>query len=587
MPKGPYAVASLLLGICELAQGATFTVNSNADAGVGTFRWAIEQANATPGRDSINVSQVLVIAPASPLPAITESVEINTSAPQQPYGVGMTLDGTNAGAAANGLVIRTSAVSINHQAVWDYKHLRITHFDGDGIVVEGDDNEVLGIELASCGNGIRLSGSRNSVGSVKASGHANNGLLLTATASHNEIGFGDGIIVEGSSYYPVTAVGNGAAGIRVDGPDNKLDLISAASNGIGLLFEGDRNTTGLIIDVQSNGTGIVVHGNYNLLETWGDPVKSNAGDGIVVSGVGNELPGWVSSNNGGYGFVFQQPVDVSYLGLMGVCNGKELIAKTTDIAPPTISATRGPTGMTLITGTMTGPPGSRYRIFPLTFPETPCPERNANFVYPIVVYPAVVTLDGNGSASFQAITQTFSGTVAAFAARLLSNGEPGGTSVLSGEVNVEYDPEPRADISIRMTAPVSGVPGQTITVTYEITNHGPAVSGQTFFTPSDAAGARVADNVTCSYRCGGQWIAPGQTIIVERKLRITGAPGTMLRESATLDFADWQSLYDPVSANNSAELQIAVAAGAPMLSPAVIVLLIVSVAAIAVGRLRA
>jgi predicted outer membrane repeat protein len=54
----------------------TYNVTSGADAGVGTLRWAIEQANANPGSDNIVIQPNVTVALTSKLDTITEHVTI-------------------------------------------------------------------------------------------------------------------------------------------------------------------------------------------------------------------------------------------------------------------------------------------------------------------------------------------------------------------------------------------------------------------------------------------------------------------------------------------------------------------------------
>ena len=59
----------------------TYTVNSVADGGTGSLRWAIGQANANAGADTINFNipggGLATITPASQLPDITGPTTIN------------------------------------------------------------------------------------------------------------------------------------------------------------------------------------------------------------------------------------------------------------------------------------------------------------------------------------------------------------------------------------------------------------------------------------------------------------------------------------------------------------------------------
>ena len=92
-----------LAGALFAASGAlsaiTYTVTSTADSGAGTLRQAILDANANPGADTIAFNIVgtgpHTIAPATPLPAVTEAVTIDgytqpgSSANTNPVGQGL------------------------------------------------------------------------------------------------------------------------------------------------------------------------------------------------------------------------------------------------------------------------------------------------------------------------------------------------------------------------------------------------------------------------------------------------------------------------------------------------------------------
>ena len=113
-------MAAGLLGVTT-ARGATFTVTNTNDAGPGSLRQAILDANASAGLDTIDFNipgaGPHTIRPASDLPTITDSVIIDgytqpAAVPNSnPITTGsnavlkIELDGTNAGDRANGLFI--------------------------------------------------------------------------------------------------------------------------------------------------------------------------------------------------------------------------------------------------------------------------------------------------------------------------------------------------------------------------------------------------------------------------------------------------------------------------------------------------
>jgi hypothetical protein len=84
--RGLIAIAALVAGLVPLTvwnstvHAATFTVTSLSDDGTtGTLRWAITQANATAGDDTIGFDGSLngTITLTSNLPGVTDTVTIN------------------------------------------------------------------------------------------------------------------------------------------------------------------------------------------------------------------------------------------------------------------------------------------------------------------------------------------------------------------------------------------------------------------------------------------------------------------------------------------------------------------------------
>ena len=141
---------------------ATFTVTSTANSGAGTLRQAITDANASSGADTIvfNIPGVglQTISPTSALPAITDPVTINgytqSGAAANTAGTGsnavinIALDGTSAGAGANGLNFGAGSAGST------VKGLAIGGFNGAGILTS-----VGGLTLAGNFIGTNAAGS--------------------------------------------------------------------------------------------------------------------------------------------------------------------------------------------------------------------------------------------------------------------------------------------------------------------------------------------------------------------------------------------------------------------------------------------
>lgn len=145
-------MAAGLLGVTT-ARGATFTVTNTNDAGPGSLRQAILDANASAGLDTIDFNipgaGPHTIRPASDLPTITDSVIIDgytqpAAVPNSnPITTGsnavlkIELDGTNAGDRANGLFI-TGGNSVVRGLVINRFREGIVLGTNGGNVVEGN-----------------------------------------------------------------------------------------------------------------------------------------------------------------------------------------------------------------------------------------------------------------------------------------------------------------------------------------------------------------------------------------------------------------------------------------------------------------
>src|SRR5262245_41808561 len=199
----------------------TFTVNKTTDASdraVGdakcdtstkagnqcTLRAAIQEANHSAELDTIKFNITTtprVIAPASPLPPITQAVTIdgysqagsstNTKAVGNDAVLKITLDGINAGASADGLVVGGFKSTV--------RGLVIQRFKGSGIVLTGSSDKVYGnfvgttangADARSNGTGITITGGGGAVGSGATkdrnliSGNTGDGVHVNAGANN-------------------------------------------------------------------------------------------------------------------------------------------------------------------------------------------------------------------------------------------------------------------------------------------------------------------------------------------------------------------------------------------------------------------
>jgi CSLREA domain-containing protein len=349
--------ASLVVGLLAArpADALTFTVNETrdtADANLTdpicdasalsgrqcTLRAAIQEANDTPGADTIGFNivsggVVKTISPASPLPAITEAVTIdgysqpgssaNTLAVGNDAVLLVQLNGTKAGLTADGLAIRTSNSTI--------RGLAIQRFGGDGIEVRGSgaranrvEGNFVGTSIGgntALGNGANgvfvVSGAFSNVigGTTSAarnviSGNRDSGVAISSSAARNKV-LGNYI---GTTRDGNTDLGNANYGvdIRFISSSNTIGSTTSAAarnvisgndaSGIKISSTGTSGNTvqGNLIGTNANGTadlgnadsGVLIFANASRNIVGGtvgaarNVISGNGSGGVVISGIG-------------------------------------------------------------------------------------------------------------------------------------------------------------------------------------------------------------------------------------------------------------------------------------------------------------
>jgi titin len=254
----------------------------------GEFRWAINQANTTPGADTVTfniLTAPYVISLNSPLMDITDEVWIDGSS--QPGAPLIEIDGSAAG-AADGLYFTDalpSASSDNSRVT----QLAVHGFTGNGIVLDG-------------GTGVTLDGNRlgtdwadtpglgnTGYGVYIQNGAAANTIGGTAAVERNVIsGNGGGIAINGSTDTTVEGnyIGTDSTGTVARGNSGWGIYIwnSATGNEIGGDTAGERN----VISGNGGGVGIqdsdgnTVNGNYIGIDVTGAVALGNTGQGVYL-----------------------------------------------------------------------------------------------------------------------------------------------------------------------------------------------------------------------------------------------------------------------------------------------------------------
>lgn len=284
-------LTSTFIGLIDIghASAATYTVTSTADAGAGTLRQAITDANASVGvADTIafNIAGagVHTIQPTSALPSITDQVTIdgttqsgwvaNTAVAPNPFNGTMVieLDGQNAGGPnVNGLTFDTGSAgsTVKGMVINRYAFDGIGILAADSITITGnyigtsvDGLSDLGNEARGIGTGTGFSADNGVVGGLDP---ADRNLI----SGNDDAGGPNGN--EGISICDVcdnwTIQGN-YVGVDATG----LVAMPNESNGIGVNTGG----TGNIIGGTATGAANVLSGNG----TGG----MEAGDGTIVQG---------------------------------------------------------------------------------------------------------------------------------------------------------------------------------------------------------------------------------------------------------------------------------------------------------------
>ena len=278
----------------------TFTVTNTADSGAGSLRQAIINANGNVGVDTIvfNIgSGSPFINLSSALPSITEALNINGNTGGATRVV---IDGTNAGAGANGLYILSGACSING--------LVIDNFSANGILIQTGGGNV----ITNCLVGIDATGTfaTPNVDGIFVSNSANNLIGGTASGVNNVISGNnvDGIRLDGSASTGNTIqsnyIGTNLGGTTAAGNGfNGVVIIAASNNTVGGSVTGSRNIisgnqkngVGMNVSGTTNASGNLVQRNYIGTNISGTEAVPNWQNGVLLINVSSNTIGGTSS----------------------------------------------------------------------------------------------------------------------------------------------------------------------------------------------------------------------------------------------------------------------------------------------------
>jgi thiol-disulfide isomerase/thioredoxin len=274
---------------------STFTVTNLLDDGsVGSLRWAVNQVDhiKSAGISTITFdvgkgAQTIHVGSGGhgPLPIITEPVILDGTT--QPKFAGkplIELDGTDAGALANGLVITAGGTTVRGLVINRFQGSGIVLESGGGNLIEGDylGTNVSGKDALGNGNGVTIDGSANNTvgGTVPGSrniisGNQSGGVLITGLGATGNVVLGNYV---GTDATGTNALGNGGEGVFI--------VSSGGANTIGGAAPGARNiisgngSYGVNLEDQT-GVGDDVVGNYIGTDARGNHALGNLSAGVI------------------------------------------------------------------------------------------------------------------------------------------------------------------------------------------------------------------------------------------------------------------------------------------------------------------
>ncbi|HEX8201651.1 MAG TPA: hypothetical protein VF590_14300, partial [Isosphaeraceae bacterium] len=290
---------------------ATFTVLNASDTGAGSLRQAILSANASPGLDLINFNIAVAggaptIAVQSALPPVTDALMLDGTS--QPGSNRVEINGATV-TGADGLVLSVDPVNNRNASGSVIRGLAINGFGGSGIVVAVNSTTIQGNSIGTDRTGTQRRANGGS--GIFVLGGVSNTIGGTTAAARNVIAgnAGPGISVVDSAasaarfnviqgnFIGTNAAGNGALGNQGDG----ISLSGGGQNLIGGTIPGAGN---VIAGNGGNGIGlaVLITGTSPVVPI-GNVIQGNliGTDALGLQPLGNFLAG--IADRGGLGTV--------------------------------------------------------------------------------------------------------------------------------------------------------------------------------------------------------------------------------------------------------------------------------------------
>jgi hypothetical protein len=335
------AVSALLLS--SLARAGTYNVSNINDTGTGSLRWAIVQANANSGSDTITFGNSLsgqTIKPATPLPTIDEVLtidgdldddgvpDIGLSGENTTSGSGLTISlpivtSASAGRALFPLEVPSVIVLIGCRIMG----LAITEFPAYGICITGgrhhyiqschigvdlagdtaQPNDDDGISIAQCDSSV-IGGAASEHRNIIACGAGNGtsaGVFLSSSDATKVIGNYFGVRRDGTGDLGVTGIGtcglmaNFCEAIQIGGTNAGERNVFGGTH-LGVLLQGNHGAT-----VKGNYFGLGPNGSRSIPVTGYCISLSSGTTGVQVGGTSNAARNVFATDGGGLGIKLQ------------------------------------------------------------------------------------------------------------------------------------------------------------------------------------------------------------------------------------------------------------------------------------------
>lgn len=321
--------------VVQMLSTTTFVVDSGGDLpdsnlgdmvcddGTGhcTLRAAIEQANSNPGAQTINFNvpgfNVITISPASALPQITESLTINgysqpgasvnTLAKGNDAVLLIELDGSGAGAGANGLDITAGSSTIEGLVINRFSVYGVRILGGSGHQITGcfiGTNPAGSGSLPNTAGGLFIQGPSTTVGGTSAGARnvisGNGGVGVALSSSSNQVL---------NNYIGMNASGTGALGNSFNGVQiqaGQFNIVGGTSVQARNIISGN-SFSGVLINGSATKSNVL--GNYIGTDVNGTADRGNSDGGVFVvtdlNQIGSPLAGGgnVISGNNNFGVI--------------------------------------------------------------------------------------------------------------------------------------------------------------------------------------------------------------------------------------------------------------------------------------------